>query len=336
MMGRSWRWFVFGSFLAASCGTGADDVGTVQAALTASSTPTATGLPVGTTMTPNGPVDSTCVFEVPTGAVVEKGGDVIMNGVAIDHHRPCTPQQMGLLANGTTTSSSSPPSIYHDWIESINANAVPINGVASYNDLSGYWTVPKDPNYQCIGSACYDDPPLLYFFPAFQSSNEIVQPVLSWGYTGPYGGPYWSLSSWYVGPGGAYYSPPLRAYAGDTIFGVISILTPNEYQITTTNVTQGYYTYLNTYFYSPMNRVNGGALEVYHIWSCNAYPTSTPITFYNLSIFQSGPSWNSYNLVNPNWSKAVDYGANPQCTYGAFFSVDFNNNVSSAILRYAD
>ena len=338
MMRGYWRWFVFGSFLSASCGTGTDDVGTVQSALTVSSTPSATGLPVGTTMTPNGPVDSTCVFQVPSGAVVEKGGDVIMNGVVIDHHNPCTPKQMGLQANGPTTNGPTPAGA-HTWIEATFGHALTINGVASYNDLSGYWTVPNDPHYQCIGVTCYEPPPILFFFPAFQNTTltEIVQPVLSWGNNGNYGGPYWSLSSWYVGPSAAYYSPPLPAYAGDTIFGVISILTHNEYQITTTDVTQGgYYTYLNTYFYTPMTVVSGGAMEVANVYLCTSYPTSTPIKFYDLSIFQAGPSWNSYNLVNPTWSNWVNSGANPQCTFGAFNSVDHVNNVSTAVLRYAD
>jgi hypothetical protein len=286
-------------------------------------------------MTPHGLVDSACVFEVPMGAVVDEKGDVMMNGVAVDHHDPCTPEQMGFQDQGATTSVS-PPGIGHAWIAWTSATAQPIDGLAFYNDLSGYWTVPNDPIYQCLGVLCYEPAPIIYFFPAFQSSTEIVQPVLSWGYNGNYGGPWWSLSSWYWSSSAAFYSPPIGANQGDTIFGVISILASNEYQITTNNITQGgHYTYLNTYFYHPMTTVNGGAMEVYNVYLCTSYPTSSPVEFSDLSIFQAGPLWNSYNLVNPSWTVEIDTSANPQCGYSVSGGEN-TGNVSFAKIGYYD
>jgi hypothetical protein len=114
-------------------------------------------------MTPNGLADSACVFEVPNGAIVDASGDVKVSEAVVDHHAPCSPEQMGSASQAARAPGNVLPTIT-GWVEWSNANATNIDGVAYYNGLFANWTVPNNPGFNEV----------IFLFPSFQSSNEIV------------------------------------------------------------------------------------------------------------------------------------------------------------------
>jgi len=333
-MGRSLGWFVGLSLLAASCGTRADDAEAVESALTAPSNPaTVPSIPIGKTMAPSGNLmDSACVFEVPNGAIVDANGNVIVNGSIVDHHTPCTPEQMGSASPASGTIGVVPPA-FNGWADYSWANATYIDGLAYYNGLFANWTVPNnptDPYYQIV-----------YLFPSFESSNEIIQPVLQWGNNGSFGGQWWTIASWYVSGSSGTHSPPLKVYAGDSLLGQITIadsVTKGQYEIITTDQTQGgEYTYLYTNTSHPMTSVQGGVLEEYNMTTCTQNPSSWPVTFSNIEVWQAGPGSDSFNLVVPSW--AFNQGSGLlNCAYGGSVYNDggSRNYLSTTTISYVN
>ena len=85
------------------------------------------------------------------------------------------------------------------------------------------WTVPAVPATQSSQ--------LLYLFNGLlpNDCSTILQPVLQWGNSDPSDnstGPYWTVASWLVPvpPGDAYHTPHVRVNPGDTLVGVITLL----------------------------------------------------------------------------------------------------------------
>src|SRR2546423_13213229 len=69
----------------------------------------------GTVLVPGGPVDATCVHEVPSGSTVSADGTVTRDGKVIGHLPKCDAQ-------------ASPQVIAHAWVEYSWVNATPISG----------------------------------------------------------------------------------------------------------------------------------------------------------------------------------------------------------------
>jgi hypothetical protein len=127
---------------------------------------------------------------------------------------------MGRTTGLVEKSAQIQPYIGWAWVEYSWANAIDIGGLQYYNYLSADWTVPRNPvnkwpyNYQ-----------VLYFFPLFQSSGEIIQPVLQYGYNGSFGGSNsWSMASWSCGDTACPHSSPIGVSQGHQLHGEIYIL----------------------------------------------------------------------------------------------------------------
>jgi hypothetical protein len=286
-------------------------------ALTESATQRSLGIPAGKVLAPGGRlINSECAFEVPAGATVNEAGDVLLNDKVIDHHAPCTPEQMGLAADKKTPLL--PPTISHAWLDDTWANATTISGQTMYSGMDSFWYVPAAP---------IQNGALLYIFSSFVNvaNQEIIQPVLQWGSNGQFGGNYWTIATWYCSPAHCPHSPGLGGiHSGDEIWGAMNIATPTSYKLEIED--------LNTHTYStgtptvigPMNTVQGGVLEVYNVTTCNNFPPqSAGIDFFDIDVYEAGPAYNTKNLVVPNWMTQIDTATNPSpnCGYTSTFSV---------------
>jgi hypothetical protein len=298
-------------------------------------------IPVGKVATPAGLVDKACVFEIPNGGSFHPNGDVVLNGVLVDHHLPCTPEQMGRNVSETAQAQSVlPPTISHDWIDDTWAWA---NGSDVYIQLGATWTVPSSPpnsSYkaicQTIGSYCQ----VLFFFPSLQSNAEIVQPVLQYGYNGSFGSRTgWTIASWLCSNSACPHSSPVSVRSGDIIGGYINLqnTSPLQYYVQTTDRTTGAWTGQTfTTSGAPFNTAQGGVMEVYNVVSCAQYPSSHPLVTYDISILEADPSTWNWWTASPSWYTqiAVASNPNPSCSYGA--SATSNGTSSTASVQYSN
>jgi hypothetical protein len=260
-------------------------------------------------------VDPACVFEVPNGARVDAQGNVISNGVTIAHHEPCTPEQMGVKTS-IGADGIELPTIGHEWVAWTNASAQLIGGLSQFNFLNANFTVPPLP-------AQYTNQ-VIYLFPSFEGANEgteIIQPILQFGNNNGFGGDYWTMVNWYIGPNGSYHTPPWTVAPGDVIYGQMGVETQGFWYCSTTDETTGINTQMGIYVYTPFKTVQSGVLEVYNISNCNQYPQGSVglEEFYNVQISQAGPYFYTQNWVNPAFATNMTAGLSPWCGYGAFY-----------------
>ena len=148
-----------------------------------------------------------CVHELPKGARVEVvndkiTGDVTMGGRVIAHYDACSEPGISTRPshNQTRPKAALTPGTGNGWVEAVE-NDVSLGGSDNLDWLSGTWIVPPAP---AVSGG------LIYLFNGMEpsSQNWIIQPVLQYGNNGYFGGNYWVISSWMVGPNNyAFYSP---------------------------------------------------------------------------------------------------------------------------------
>lgn len=114
------------------------------------------------------------------------------------------------------------------------------DSTSNLNRFNGYWTVPSAPT--STYSSTTNPQQALYLFLGLMDSHLspslIIQPVLQWGYSQAYGGNNWELVSWMVIGNQAYYSTPISANVGDTIYGDMTLNFGQTWTITTKDVTK--------------------------------------------------------------------------------------------------
>jgi hypothetical protein len=96
--------------------------------------------------------------------------------------------------------------------------------------LVSTWVVPPEPTTRASQ--------LIYLFNGIEPANGslILQPVLQWGGSDPDAdgkqrtGQFWSIASWLVGgdDGSATHTPHIRVYPGDTLVGVMKLLSKSS------------------------------------------------------------------------------------------------------------
>jgi len=177
-----------------------------------------------------------------------------------------------------------------------------------FTQFLGYFTIPDAPQE---GS----DSQTLFMFTGLQNSNwipgpnsppapqdfEIIQPVLQWGYSAGGGGDYWTLASWYVTVyNGFLISDLISVNAGDTIFGNMTLLSPDTWYISGVLQSNGQATTLTA---DKTNlKTNPWAyctLEVYDAsGDCGEYPDN-PQEYSKLQLYVGK------SKVTPKWQQNV-------------------------------
>ncbi|KAF8169216.1 hypothetical protein K438DRAFT_1774458 [Mycena galopus ATCC 62051] len=207
------------------------------AALFATSILAAPGPPVppGMVLTPRGPKSPDTMHLVPVGGkvvhidastihVLDASGS-IHEVVALDPHATAKSTTGGTLPEET------------GWVAYANY----YNNDAPIGSFGTTWNVPSTPPAN-TGQT-------LFLFNSIEpaSFDGIMQPVLQWGGSAAGGGAFWAVGSWYLYPGGTFFTPLVTVSPGQSIHGGIQLVGGSG----------------DTYNYlSSFNDLDGTALEV--------------------------------------------------------------------------
>jgi len=267
-----------------------------------------------------------CVHELPKGARVEiEGdkltGDVTLGGRVIAHYDACSEAPIVTRKPSHAGTSGKKDPTVNGWVEAIDHN-VSLSSGDNLDRVSGYWFVPSNP---ATNGA------LIYLFNGMEpaTQNWILQPVLQYGNNGYFGGNYWVISSWLVGPNGyAFYSPAERVNPGDKLYGVTYMTGQSgsklNWEVFAQDTTSGVYTWITanttglqwTWAYAAV-------LEAYNVTSCSEFPASDYTLFERTSVYHGypnlqavSPTWSTYL---GSWSPSCGYDPYPDGTYDYLF-----------------
>jgi hypothetical protein len=283
-----------------------------------------------------------CVHQIPSGAQIEFGsdgnptGDVKLNGKVIAHFDSCPEQSIDTRFLGSQAGQAPNPSGYGDgWVEA-SEWVLSLGSSDNIDDLSGYWYVPGPP---AEGGA------LVYLFNGIEGYGAapdggiwIMQPVLQWGNNSIWGGDYYTLASWVVGPassGYAAYSSPIVVNSGDYLWGYsfqngadgnIQDYYVNGDDTTTQQSSPYAFTSQSIHWVIALS----GVLEAYSVTSCSQYPSPlgggpAETHFRQTEVAHGYPAYNFYNKLG-FYGQQYDYfgSGGPQCG----FSVSENGTTS--------
>jgi hypothetical protein len=280
----------------------------------------ATGNHKGWVQVPGELIRPDCVHEIPNGATVETvggqiTGDITMNGSLLAHYDAC-PEAAVITrpVRGVTPNAAKLPGTGNGWVEASQTD-LPLSASDNIDFMAGSWTVPSNPS--ATGA-------LIYLFNGIEPATEnwILQPVLQWGSNGAFGGNYWLIASWMVGPNNyAFYSPAVTVYAGHSIYGYTKMTGPSgsnlEWKVQAQDSNTGVYTWITAHT-SGLHWTWGfsAVLEAYSVTSCSEFPASGYVQFTN-SVIEHG--YPSYNPESPaGWYGAIYGYGGPACGFGAY------------------
>lgn len=191
--------------------------------------------------------------------------------------------------------------------------------------LTGKWLVPPSPTGDSTSTS--GAPVTLYYFDDVemeQGNNvDILQPVLGYGY--PWGN-QWTITSWNCCTSGiTATSTAVDVNPGDVIKGVTAGTNCDassvcqNWTVTTTDLTTGKSTVLNTTEPNAPNVVNPAVLEAYGVTACDMFPPGGEETFFDTTLTagaDAGTLSLTYNATSdPN-------AGTPACGYAGTSSGD--------------
>jgi hypothetical protein len=256
-----------------------------------------------------------CVHVLPKGATVEIDndgqltGNVTMNGEFLAHYDACSETPIVTRPHGGKQSLVQVPSAGNGWVEDDQWNA-PLNSNDNIDYLDNTWAVPSYPTSSGA---------LIYLFNGISPPSEtyIIQPVLQYGNNGMFGGNYWGIASWLVGPTQAFVSPFETVNPGDRIHGYTQMTGQSGnvlyYSIVANDDTSGAYSVLNVWTRNlQWTWAYRGVLEAYNVNSCANFPASKRTVFGNTIVDHDFPY---YRKLTPNWTGGAFGFGGPSCFY---------------------
>jgi hypothetical protein len=146
------------------------------------------------------------------------------------------------------------------------------------------WAVPNEPTAGNAGQT-------IFLFNALQNAprTNLLQPVLQWGTSQAGGGPFWSISNWYIDTSGhVWHSESVPVLPGQVVTGIISLGQENN----------GVFSYVISFEgYPTLDLKVAGieelicaaeTLEAYQIGDCAEYPASSFTAMSNIAIAAGG------------------------------------------------
>ncbi|KAJ6563336.1 hypothetical protein DFH09DRAFT_1082392 [Mycena vulgaris] len=172
--------------------------------------------PAGTVLTPRGHQSPDTVHEIPVGGKivhVDASTVHVLNASGAVHKvvtfdsaaEAAAPSTDGVLPEET------------GWV----AFASYFNNDAPIGSFQTTWNVPNAPPAN-TGQT-------LFLFNSIEpaSSDAIMQPVLQWGGSAAGGGQFWAVASWYIYPGGTFFTPLVTVSTGQSLHGAIGLVGVN-------------------------------------------------------------------------------------------------------------
>ncbi|KAF7294576.1 hypothetical protein MIND_00994100 [Mycena indigotica] len=247
--------------------------------------------PPGQVVTPKGLRDASTVHEIPSGGKVKHVGNstvhIISNTGSVLKVVKLKPE---LEAAVPTPTSDAPIPLQTGWV----AYAHYFNNDVPIGSFKTTWTVPPTP--------AANHGQTLFLFNSIEpgSFDGIMQPVLQWGPSAAGGGAQWMLASWYLYPGGTFFTPLVGVSVGQTLQGEVQLV----------GASGGTFNYLSSFTNvgGTALEVDGGeelkwatlTLEAYGVTTRNDYPAgSTVFSATNLELTNGG-------FPNINWATVSD------------------------------
>jgi len=267
-------------------------------------------------LTPGGLYHRSCVHEVPDGAIVGANGVIRRrDGTAFQVQSCATPGPVSVSGLGGSLSIGfGSPTLPgpHQSVEDGEASA----GTGhTFRYISARWVVPPYP-----GTPWTSGDHVLFFFPALENSNTIIQPVLQYGYNNEFGGAYWTIASWMCGPD-CFHSVPHTVSVGDVLGGyveaqgcggglcgwLINTVDSTQDYATSVGIAAGDFGQANDQYTTAF----GGTAEVHGLTDCSQWPGGG-FTFSQIAVANelgsTSPSW-LHHVTNPS-------SDTPQCGFG--------------------
>jgi len=218
-----------------------------------------------------------CIHSLPDGAFVQQLNKTHLKVIGKNGRSkvlaPCkhTPRVPGAMKGGWKAYTS-----YYN------------TGITS---LYGEWRVPPAPPGNAAQLSSGPQPTLLYYWNGLETprGTQVIQPVLQWGFSGAGGGAFWSVASWWVGPGNrALHTKAFQVNPGDVIAGYTYHKGNGVWAIVSKNKNTGHSTTLN---FHPTESFPWAfnVVETYDVFSCNVdNPSTHSIVFDKMSVHVHG------------------------------------------------
>lgn len=229
------------------------------------------GSPGDLVLTPFGQVERRCIYQLRPGEVLQDENTVqTVTGLRKLAEQPECGASAALRKGAATAKTDG-------WVMSAWWK-LGFVGYEIWSDLK----VPKDPSHK--GNQ------VLFLFSSFEDENMqwIVQPVLQYGY----GGKYWSMASWIVGPNGKVFrSKDVKVYAGDKLWGYTHATNCKRdgrcaWTIDMLDLTRHTSTQLKSDVrLPPMKYAQGGVMEAYGLNRCDEYPNQARVDFTGIAVY---------------------------------------------------
>jgi|SRR5208282_4282331 hypothetical protein len=256
-----------------------------------------------------------CVHEIPNGASVEVEdgqitGDVMLNGARIAHYDACPEDAVITRPRGRTQNLAHTPGTGNGWVEADQWEAS-LGSKDNIDFMGGNWTVPSNPS---------SNGALIYLFNGIEPSSEnwILQPVLQYGSNGAFGGNYWVIASWMVGPNNyAFYGTPEKVHPGNSILGYTEMTGTSGntlyWTVEAQDTTTGAYSYITVHTSGlHWTWAFAGVLEAYNVTSCSEFPASGREVFNDSTVAHGFPY---YEDLSPDWYGAIYGYGGPTCHF---------------------
>jgi hypothetical protein len=285
-------------------------------------------------------IHRSCIHEAEDGTTVEEGIDrstiIKRDGRVVASHPRCGYPSLDMRrvrrrGVGAAPRALQPPGELQppevgDWVAYSRTGAPWNNGRGWFSRITGRWNVPANPTMN--GG-------LIYFFNDLVTTtpqpNEILQPVLQWGYNGYIGGNRWVMAGWWVPSGGtgAVHSTPKDVFTGQLIEGhvyrtsgtcTVAGVCDWKVQMTSIGNPSSQFTLLNfTATNRAFLRADQAVLEAYHVTNCNQFPSS-PSVIFDLGLLYQPAATGDHNVMvemypNVSWTRTVTPGLSPACGY---------------------
>ncbi|KAJ7731174.1 hypothetical protein B0H14DRAFT_3517912 [Mycena olivaceomarginata] len=157
----------------------------------------------GTVLTPRGHQSPDTVHEIPVGSKIihVDASTVHVLNASGAVHKVVT---FDPVAKATTRP---PTAVYANYY----------NNNAPIGSFQTTWSVPNVPPAN-TGQT-------LFLFNSIEptSFDAIMQPVLQWGGSAAGGGQFWAVASWYIYPGGTFFTPLVTVSTGQSLHGAIGL-----------------------------------------------------------------------------------------------------------------
>jgi hypothetical protein len=241
-----------------------------------------------------------CVHRVAKGSQLEIGtdgypnGNVKMNGQVIAHYDACPEEAID--TRGVDSQRQHDPGT-GGWVEDSEWQ-LSLSNSDNIDVISNDWLVPPYPSQSGA---------LVYLFNGVEPTKGgyIMQPVLQFGDNGSFGGEYYSLASWLVGPPGSgivFVSDPITVNPGDEIWGLVEETGVSgntlSYFVQAVDLASGASTYLPveaTGFHWTL--AFEGVLEAYNVTSCAQFSSFGSIQFAHTFLAHGFPKYDYYGTL---------------------------------------